>query len=87
MRSAIPLHWGHLWGNALVLYGISLAHGIKFYTPFPSIVSKYEFRNPIPTNKIIFQKPCNSLGSMISYCLGFTPLRIVVDGHKDIFIA
>jgi hypothetical protein len=81
-----PVALWPLWCSALVLYSIIFAHGIELCTPFPSVVSKNELRNSIPANQIILQKSCNNLGSMVSYCLGFAPLRIVVDSHQDIFV-
>jgi hypothetical protein len=65
--------------SALVLDGIILTHHIKLCSPLPSIVSKYEFGNPMPTDYFIFQKPGCCFSSMISNRLCFAPLRIVVN--------
>jgi hypothetical protein len=82
-----PVALGPLGCSALMLDGIILAHHIKLYSPLSSIVSQYKFGNSIPTDYVIFQKPGGNFSSMISNCLCFASLRIVVDGHQNVFVA
>jgi hypothetical protein len=82
-----PVALGPLGCSALMLDGIILAHHIKLCSPLPSIVSQYKFGNSISTDYVIFQKHGGSFSSMISNRLCFAPLRIVVNGHQNVFVA
>jgi hypothetical protein len=76
-----------LWRRALMVYAVIFAHNLKFYTPFPPIISKNKPGDPVPADQVVFQKSGCSFGPVINNGFGLLPLRVVVDGHQDILIA
>ncbi len=73
--------------SALMLDSVVLAHYLEFYSPFPTIVSEYEFGYSISADNVVFQESGCSLSTMISDRLCLAPLGIVVDGHQNIFVS
>ncbi len=73
--------------SVLMMNPVILAHGVKFCRPFSSVVGQHKFGHPVPTDYIVLQESGCCFGSMISHSLCLTPLRIVIDGHQDVFVA
>jgi hypothetical protein len=73
--------------SALMLDSVVLAHHLEFCSPFSTIVSEYKFGYSIPIDNVVFQESGCSLGTMISNCFCLAPLRIVVDGHQNVFVS
>jgi hypothetical protein len=69
-----------------MLYSVVLAHYLEFCSPFPTIVSEYEFGYSIPADNVVFQESGCSLSTMIDNYLCLAPLGIVVDGHQNVFV-